>query len=67
MAGPIVGGILITKGFSRQSLFSWSSLPLFFAGLAMVALSLRLRGGRLNELQATGLENNLGSSEQLAK
>jgi len=67
MAGPIVGGILITKGFSRLSLFSWSSLPLFFAGLAMLVLSLRLRGGRLSELQASRLEDNLGSSEQLAK
>jgi AAHS family 4-hydroxybenzoate transporter-like MFS transporter len=67
MIGPIVGGILITQGVSRQSLFSLSSMPLLLAGLIMFFLSLRLRGGRLSEVQATRLENNPDSSEQPAK
>lgn len=50
ISGPIIGGILITMGLSRPSLFLWASVPLFLCALAMLAMTLRMKGGRAHEV-----------------
>jgi MFS transporter, AAHS family, 4-hydroxybenzoate transporter len=48
--GPIVGGVLITMGLSRSTLFMWSATPFLLSAVAMLILMMHLKGGRTHAM-----------------